>query len=347
MLKQIDSTHHVTFKEVIQIITHNPHAVYLLRGPRGTGKTSIAHFIAKALDKPLAGGKIIQAPQEEVGNFKFPVIKDGSFVFVPNESFGLHTGEPVTMFIDEFDKPHASVQNVLHETIEPDGSFMGIPLHPDSIRIIAGNLEEEGLGRIRDHTHDRVIELVVKGATQEEMIEYAIESGWHDTVIAFMHEFPDCLLTILDGDAWTKSRFKGVTRRGLEGVSDIMHSSYGKLSSKLLSCEIAGRVGSPFAKDFQAFVDFKDQLPSHDEIMKDPIKAKLPATQGAACVFIFGSLTRIDKTTIGNYMKYISRFEPEWEMMFTLGLAKNKQSVAFSSPEFRDKLLGMSNSDLL
>ena len=190
MLKQIDSTHHVTFKEVIQIITHNPHAVYLLRGPRGTGKTSIAHFIAKALDKPLAGGKIIQAPQEEVGNFKFPVMKDGSFVFVPNESFGLHTGEPITMFIDEFDKPHASVQNLLHETIEPDGSFMGIPLHPDSIRIIAGNLEEEGLGRIRDHTHDRVIELVMKGATQEEMIEYAIESGWHETVIAFMHEFP-------------------------------------------------------------------------------------------------------------------------------------------------------------
>jgi len=343
MLKHIDSTHHVTFKEVIQIITHNPHAVYLLRGPRGTGKTSIAHFIAKALDKPLAGGKIIQAPQEEVGNFKFPVMKDGSFVFVPNESFGLHTGEPITMFIDEFDKPHASVQNLLHETIEPDGSFMGIPLHPDSIRIIAGNLEEEGLGRIRDHTHDRVIELVVKGATQEEMIEYAIESGWHETVIAFMHEFPECLFTILDGDAWKNSPYKGVTRRGLEGVSDIMHSSYGKLSSKLLSCEIAGRVGSPFAKQFQAFVDFKDQLPNHDEILKDPMKAKLPETQGAACVFIFGSLTRIDKTTIGQYMKYISRFEPEWEMMFVLGLAKNKQSIAFSSPDMRDKLLEMSD----
>ena len=177
------------------------------------------------------------------------------------------------------------------------------------------------------------------------MLEYAIESGWHETVIAFMHEFPECLLTILDGEAWEKSQFNSVTRRGLEGVSDIMHSSYGKLNSKLLATAIAGRVGSEFAKQFQAFVDFKDQLPSHDEIMKDPMKAKLPATQGAACVFIFGSLTRIDKTTIDKYMKYISRFEPEWEMMFTLSMAKSKQSVAFSSPTMRDWLL--TNSDLL
>ncbi len=343
MLKQI--TQYVTYNEAIQIITHNPHAVYLLRGSMGTGKTSLVKAIAKAVDKPLC---LMQGAQTDVGDLKMPIMKDGAFVFGPNESWGLHTGEPVVFFCDEFSKMYPAAQNAVHEVIEPDGAFCGIPLHPDSIRIIAGNLDEEGLGdRIRNHTHDRVIELVMKGATQEEMIEYAIESGWHETVIAFMHEFPECLLTILDGDAWKNSPYKGVTRRGLEGVSDIMHSSYGKLNSKLLATAIAGRVGSPFAKQFQAFVDFKDQLPSHDEILKDPMKAKLPETQGAACVFIFGSLTRIDKTTIDKYMKYISRFEPEWEMMFTLSMAKSKQSVAFSSPEFRDKLLGMTNSDLL
>lgn len=343
MLKQI--TQYVTYKEAEQIILANPHAVFLLRGAAGTGKTSLVKGIAKAVDKPLC---LMQGAQTDVGDLKMPIMKDGAFVFGPNESWGLHTGEPVVFFCDEFTKMGQAAQNAVHEVIEPDGAFCGIPLHPDSIRIIAGNLDEEGLGdRIRDHTHDRVIELILTGANHEEMLEYAIESGWHETVIAFMHEFPECLLTILDGDAWKNSPYKSVTRRGLEGVSDIMHSSYNKLNSKLLSSAIAGRVGSPFAKQFQAFVDFKDQLPSHDEILKDPMKAKLPETQGAACVFIFGSLTRIDKTTIGQYMKYISRFEPEWEMMFTLGLAKNKQSVAFSSPEFRDKLLGMTNSDLL
>jgi len=273
-------------------------------------------------------------------------MKDGAFVFGANESWGLHTGEPVVFFCDEFTKMGQAAQNAVHEVLEPDGAFCGIPLHPDSIRIIAGNLDEEGLGdRIRNHTHDRVIELVMKGANQEEMLHYAIENGWHETVIAFMHEFPECLLTILDGDAWKDSQFNSVTRRGLEGVSDIMHSSYGKLNSELLATAIAGRVGSEFAKEFQAYVDFKDQLPSHDEILKDPMNAKLPATEGAACVFIFGALTRIDKTTIDKYMKYISRFEPEWEMMFTLSMAKNKQSVAFSSPTMRDWLLA--NSDLL
>ncbi len=343
MLKQI--TQYVTYKEAEQIILANPHAVYLLRGAMGTGKTSLVKAIARKVERKLC---LMQGAQTDVGDLKMPIMKDGAFVFGPNESWGLHTGEPVLFFCDEYSKMGQAAQNAVHEMLEPDGAFCGIPLHPDSIRIIAGNLDEEGLGdRIRNHTHDRVIELVMKGATQEEMIEYAIESGWHETVIAFMHEFPECLLTILDGDAWKNSPYKGVTRRGLEGVSDIMHSSYGKLNSKLLATAIAGRVGSPFAKQFQAFVDFKDQLPSHDEILKDPMKAKLPETQGAACVFIFGSLTRIDKTTIDKYMKYISRFEPEWEMMFTLSMAKSKQSVAFSSPDFRDKLLGMTNSGLL
>ena len=339
MLKQI--TQYVTYKEAEQIILANPHAVYLLRGAMGTGKTSLVKAIARKVERKLC---LMQGAQTDVGDLKMPIMKDGAFVFGPNESWGLHTGEPVLFFCDEYSKMGQAAQNAVHEMLEPDGAFCGIPLHPDSIRIIAGNLDEEGLGdRIRNHTHDRVIELVMKGATQEEMIEYAIESGWHETVIAFMHEFPECLLTILDGDAWKNSPYKGVTRRGLEGVSDIMHSSYGKLNSKLLATAIAGRVGSSFAKEFQAYVDFKDQLPNHDEILKDPMKAKLPETQGAACVFIFGSLTRIDKTTIGQYMKYISRFEPEWEMMFVLGLSKNKQSIAFSSPEFRDKLLGMSD----
>jgi hypothetical protein len=341
MLKKINQ--YVTYKEAEQIILTNPHAVYLLSGAMGTGKTSLVKAIAKAVDKPLC---LMQGAQTDVGDLKMPIMKDGAFVFGPNESWGLHTGEPVVFFCDEFKKMGQAAQNAVHEVIEPDGAFCGIPLHPDSIRIIAGNLDEEGLGdRLRNHTHDRVIELVIKGANQKEMLEYAIESGWHETVIAFMHEFPECLLTILDGEAWEKSQFNSVTRRGLEGVSDIMHSSYGKLNSKLLATAIAGRVGSEFAKQFQAYVDFKDQLPSHDEIMKDPMKAKLPATQGAACVFIFGSLTRIDKTTIDKYMKYISRFEPEWEMMFTLSMAKSKQSVAFSSPTMRDWLL--TNSDLL
>ncbi len=343
MLKKINQ--YVTYKQAKQIILANPHAVYLLSGARGTGKTSLVKDIAKAVDKPLC---LMQGAQTDVGDLKMPIMKDGAFVFGPNESWGLHTGEPVVFFCDEFKKMGQAAQNAVHEVIEPDGAFCGIPLHPDSIRIIAGNLDEEGLGdRLRDHTHDRVIELVLKGANQEEMLEYAIESGWHETVIAFMHEHPSCLLTVLDGEAWKGKDhpYKGVTRRGLEGVSDIMHSSYGKLNSELLAIAIAGRVGSSFAKQFQAFVDFKDQLPSHNEILKDPMKAKLPETQGAACVFIFGSLTRIDKTTIDKYMKYISRFEPEWEMMFTLSMAKSKQSVAFTSSTMRDWLL--TNSDLL
>jgi len=341
MLKQIDSSQVVTYKQAKQIIMANPTAVYLLRGARGTGKTSLVKDIAKDVGYKLC---LIQGAQTDVGDLKMPIMKDGAFVFGPNESFGLHTGEPVVFFVDEFTKMGKASQNAVHEAIEPDGAFCGIPLHRDSIRIIAGNLDEEGLGdRILDHTHDRVIELVVSGANHDDMIEYAIQSGWHETVIAFMYEYPQVLLTVLDGDSWKDSPYKGVTRRGLEGVSDIMHSSYGKLPSELLATAIAGRVGSAFAKQFQAFVDYKDQVPSHDEVVNDPTGAKLPTSQGAACVFVFGAITKVTKDNVDKYMKYFSRFEPEWEMMFSLTMAKQKQAVAFNSDALRDWLLTTSD----
>ena len=53
MLKQIDSTQYVTYKEAEQVILANPHAVFLLRGARGTGKTSLVKAIAKKVGYKL------------------------------------------------------------------------------------------------------------------------------------------------------------------------------------------------------------------------------------------------------------------------------------------------------
>jgi hypothetical protein len=344
MLKQIDLNQTVTFKEAKQIILANRSQVFLLQAPMGGGKSALRKVLEQETGLP---SHVVHMTQLDVGDIKMPVIKDGEFKYSPNADLPLHTYEPKIVFFEEWGKAPKPVQDACHEYIEPHHpSWCGYPKHPDCITVICSNLAEEGVGdRILDHTHDRLIQLVMTGANHEEMIGYAIQSGWHETVIAFMHEFPEVLLTILDGDAWKNSPYKGVTRRGLEGVSDIMHSSYGKLSSNLLSTTIAGRVGSPFAKQFQAFVDYKDQVPTHEEVIKDPTGAKLPKTQGAACVFVFGAITKVDKSNIDKYMKYFARFEPEWQMMFSLTMAKQKQGVAFNSPSFRDWLL--ENSDLI
>ena len=346
MLKQIDRNQTVTFKEAKQIIMANQGQTFLLQAPMGGGKSALRRALVAEtgyLDV------VINMPNKMVGDFEMPIIRDDKFVYGVNEDVPLWRPEPKVVFFEEWGKADRAVQNACHTYIEAqDPCWLSpkYPRNPSDIVVITSNLAEEGVGdRLGDHTYDRLIQLTMTGANHDDMIEYAIQSGWHETVIAFMYEFPEVLLTIVDGEAWKNSPYKGVTRRGLEGVSDIMHSSYGRLPSELLSATIAGRVGSPFAKQFQAFVDYKDQVPSHDEVVNDPTGAKLPTSQGAACVFVFGAITKVTKDNVDKYMKYFSRFEPEWEMMFSLTMAKQKQSVAFNSEAMRDWLL--TNSDLL
>ena len=76
MLKKINQ--YVTYKEAEQIILTNPHAVYLLSGAMGTGKTSLVKAIAKAVDKPLC---LMQGAQTDVGDLKMPIMKDGCLLY--------------------------------------------------------------------------------------------------------------------------------------------------------------------------------------------------------------------------------------------------------------------------
>ena len=96
-----------------------------------------------------------------------------------------------------------------------------------------------------------------------------------------------------------------------------------------------------------AFVEYQDQLPSWDEVVRDPKKAKLPDSPGACAVMVFGGVTRVDKQSITPFMEYVGRMEAEWQAAFAINIAKNpqKNQIAFTSQAFRDYCL--ENVDIL
>ena len=82
--------------------------------------------------------------------------------------------------------------------------------------------------------------------------------------------------------------------------------------------------------------DYQDQLPSWDEILAKPDSTVVPTSAGACAVLIFGAISKVEKASINPFMKYLERFEPEWQACFAINISKNptKQAVAFSSPAF-------------
>ena len=68
---------------------------------------------------------------------------------------------------------------------------------------------------------------------------------------------------------------------------------------------------------------------------------------GACAIVIFGGIARVTKETIAPFMEYLERFEPEWQAVFAVNIAKtpSKQAIAFGCKKFSDWVA--KNQDLL
>lgn len=338
----------LSHQDIAESMLLNRKTRYLIRGPKGIGKSALLNYLAKRL--PTHRVVPVDMAQMDVGDLKGPVVDRENQVmhYWPNADFGLHDGEPALINLDEFGKAPRDVQNGWHPILEIEKPrFCGRPINPDSIVFLTSNLDVEGLGdNLKSHTKDRLCELIMRAPTAEEWItNFAIPNKVHPTVLAMASERPQVFLTVLDGKDWEDSPYQQVTPRGLERVSDIMRNSYNKLRDEVILANVAGCVGTPFANDFSAFIKYQRENPKWEDVINNPMTAKLPEGQGAACVFVFGALTRVDKSSINAMTKYLSRFPAEWQAVFCVNLANQKQALAFSSEEFNVWLAD--NADLL
>jgi hypothetical protein len=110
---------------------------------------------------------------------------------------------------------------------------------------------------------------------------------------------------------------------------------------------LKGAIGEAAARDFQAYLDYADQLPTWESTITNPKSALVPSTAGAAAIVVFGAIQKVTKTTIEPFMQYLERFEEEWQAAFAINIAKSKtkQDVAFSCDAFAKWVA--KNEDLL
>ena len=348
----------VTLAEAASVILACPKNRVILEGEPGIGKSTLLTMLGKALpDHNLA---YIDVPNMDLGDTSMPVIDHDNRVcnYFPNARFRLTEDKPVIIMLDEFTKGMAPVKNMLHPLLEESNPRLGdITLHPDSYVFLTGNLSSDGVGdNLAAHSANRLTRLLVSKPTAEEWITWALNSGEVDpAVLAFVDKYPDVLESYLnEGQKENKYIFQPramqqayASPRSLVKASRYVTDRHLLPNENTLTAALIGTVGQATARDLQAFVAYQDQLPTWDAIIKQPDTAVVPTSPGACSVLVYGAVTKIDDATIKPFMKYIGRFQEEWQAAFAINVAKNpnKQKVAFTSDAFRNWVL--ENEDLL
>jgi len=346
----------VTLAQAAQLILATPMNRYLLQGEAGIGKSSLLKTLSKSL--PNHEVAYLDVPNMDLGDIAMPVInhENKTTAYYPNSRFKVHTGNPVITMLDEFTKGAEPVKNMLHPLLEVANPRLGdISVNPNSIIFLTGNLGSDGLGdSLKAHSRNRIIPLTVRKPNAEEWMEWAMNNNVAPEVIAWVRQFPHALASYLEGNQGDnpyiynpkKVQLAFVSPRSLERVSEIVKVR-NLIDTDTLIAGMTGAVGESASRDMQAYIDYADQLETFENVVKNPRTARVPDSAGACAIMIFGAIASVTKESIGGFMEYLDRFEPEWQACFAINIAKNpaKQSIAFSSSKFADWV--QQNEDLL
>ena len=345
----------VTLKQAGNLIKTNPETRFLLRGEPGIGKSSLLKDIAEGLGYEYA---YIDVPNMDLGDIAMPVIDHETKTtrYYPNARFKVHEGKPVVIMLDEFTKGADPVKNMLHPMLEKANPRLGdLSLNKNCVVFMTGNLSSDGVGdTLKAHSMNRVVPITVSKPTADEWLEWAIPRGIEPEVCAWVNRFPQAMASYTDGDQsdnpyiYNPKKTMGafVSPRSLETASNIVRTRRDNDPDAVIAA-LTGALGEAGARDMQAYIEFADQLPTWETIIDSPQTTNVPSKPGACAITVFSAISRVDKDNINPFMKYLERFDAEWQAVFAINIAKTpgKQAIAFSSKSFADWVA--KNQDLL
>lgn len=346
MSKALSFGKEVSLKQAAAIIAATPMNRYFLRGSPGIGKSSLIGALKEMF--PSYETAYIDVPNMDLGDIAMPVVDHTRKVtsYYPNSRFKLDSGKPVIIMLDEYSKGADPIKNMLHPLLEVKNPRLGdLPIPAGSIIFLTGNKTSDGVGdSLKAHTLNRIITLNIRAPLADEWLDWAVDNNIDPVIMAWVKQFPHCL-DEYDPNAkdnnnpynFNPRRVQQafVSPRSLEIASNVVKAR-DKIDTDTLIASLSGAVGEAAARDMQAFVDYQDQLPSWEAIIKEPKKTPVPESAGARAVLVYGAIAKIEKTNMEAFMEYIQRMQPEWQAAFGIQVMKNsgKQAIATSSKSF-------------
>jgi hypothetical protein len=306
----------------------------IIEGEMGIGKSALLWAIQKLNEHPSFYFECNSTQPEDLMGPNLKLMEQGILKFSPNENLGLHIDGPTNVMYDEFGKNrsiHNPVSRDLHER-----TLCGIKRHPDSIVFATTNLSAEGLGDImQDHARNRVTVVRMRKPTPKEWLAWAVNNGIEVSIMSWVKDEPRLMQSFLDvadpddnpyiHHPKDPSRTAFVTPRSLHKASDII-AVRDQFDDVTLTAALIGTLGERGAMDFAARLKLQDELPAHQDIIDDPLNARVPTSAAAVCMVVFRALGQLERSTITPWMHYLNRLDAEAQGLFANGVRNSNYS---------------------
>lgn len=307
----------------------------ILLGDPGGGKSSIFRKVFKrvgldhhTINLALSDGTDMKGMPTfvEHGEHSMKAIKWAKeTVFLENK--------PMAIFLDEIFQGQTQVQNAA-APILLENRIDDVFLHPGSWVCAASNRMENkaGTNRAPSHIPNRATILFGPEANVDDWGAYILEGGaskevegayvepikpptersWQ--VVQYIRMDPNAL------SDFDPSRMVNSTQRQWEWVAQWIDL----IPSSVRYPILAGRVGEGYATKLNAFLKVEAELPSKEQILMNPKKAKVP-TEPSALYLVTGMLAQASNaTTFDSITVYADRIPPEFQAM----LVKDAMRIA-------------------
>lgn len=336
--------HDASLIEIEDFIVNVRGVAPFLVGEPGVGKTAM---FDRVVARTGYRGVYMNVPELDIGDIGVPMPNHETKTtsLYPNEYWGFHTGEPLVIFMDEFTKGDDAVKKILHPLIN-EGRIGPCRTHEDTICVLTGNNSTDGVGDvIKAHTVNRITEVHVRKPSSEEWRAWGAENDIEPLVLAAAKQYEDWFASYKDqtsegNEAIFNPKFPDrpfVSPRSLARSSKIVARRH-LITENMLRVSLAGTIGKVAAEQMASFFTVADALPTWEEIMENPDKAKLPDSPAAQCILAYSALQRIDRASVSKWFTYMKRTSSELQSVFCLTGMKSdtKKDLLMSSKAFVD-----------
>lgn len=247
-------------------------------------------------------------------------IQNGRYTF-PYWLFDKRTGRPIFQYkrgvivIEEYGQTDLDLKKALGQTtLERRIGSMPLPENIDIVMLSNYEGGRDAVGRDFDFMINRRAELHMRQDIDSSLI-YMHSMGFLNATMAFaslpQHQ-------VFDGEP-PKEQGPFLTPRSLESLDKFMRvvlDTKTKLDDPLVRTTANGIVGTGAAHQYIAFINLKDQIPSVDQIIKDPMGTPVPSKADQRMFLVFNMADRAEKSNISKLVQYMGRLPSDMSVAF-------------------------------